>query len=342
MDPQLRPFLDATSDADAKSALDRLLAGPLAIVIVETVRRELSGSFKGAEYVEDVAADARLRLIRKLTWLRASDRESGDDAAIANIAGYATVTAGRACYAFLRRQFPERTRFRNRVRYVLSRHPMIAFDAGPDGVWRASTRATVRAVPASGATVSFLEDPTGWLHRARIDSSQPLPALVSSALERLERPIEFDRLVNALAAALGVVEAAISRATDRRGDAARDEPVDPAPAIADVLEQRESLEETWREIAELPPRQRAALLLNLRSPDGGAVLQMLPATGVVSAASIAAALEISADDLAELWQRLPLDDLSIARQLGLTRQQVINLRKSARARLARRLREHRP
>ena len=36
-----------------------------------------------------------------------------------------------------------------------------------------------------------------------------------------------------------------------------------------------------------------------------------------------------------------LDDLSIARQLGLTRQQIINLRKSARARLSRRLGEKR-
>jgi hypothetical protein len=34
---------------------------------------------------------------------------------------------------------------------------------------------------------------------------------------------------------------------------------------------------------------------------------------------------------------LPLDDATIAGLLGLTRQQVINLRKSARERLARRL-----
>jgi len=35
---------------------------------------------------------------------------------------------------------------------------------------------------------------------------------------------------------------------------------------------------------------------------------------------------------------LPLEDAAIAERLGLTRQQVINLRKSARARLARRMR----
>ena len=326
MDPLLRPFLDATTDADATSALDGLLAGSLGGVIIETVRRELGRSFKGAEYIHDVAADVRLRLIRRLIALRAdrNSRSGDDDNPIANMAGYASVTAERACYAFLRRQFPERTRFRNRLRYVLLRHPQVAFEAGTDRVWRASTRIAVRAAPVAGSLVAFLEDPARWLHAARISAAQPLPAVIAAVLARLDRPIEFDRLVNALASALGIADAQMSRPADR--DDARHELADPAPAIADVLEQRESLENTWREIVELPPRQRAALLLNLRDSDGGAILQMLPATGVVSAAAIASALGISPEELAELWQRLPLDDLAIANQFGLTRQQVINLR----------------
>jgi hypothetical protein len=51
---------------------------------------------------------------------------------------------------------------------------------------------------------------------------------------------------------------------------------------------------------------------------------------------LAVALEMPPKVLAQLWNDLPLDDLAIASRLGLTRQQVINLRKSARARLARR------
>ena len=46
-----------------------------------------------------------------------------------------------------------------------------------------------------------------------------------------------------------------------------------------------------------------------------------------------------APELAALWPDLPLEDAAIAERLGLTRQQVINLRKSARARLGRRMRE---
>jgi hypothetical protein len=41
--------------------------------------------------------------------------------------------------------------------------------------------------------------------------------------------------------------------------------------------------------------------------------------------------------LASLWNDLPIEDVEIAEHLGVTRQQVINLRKVARERLARRM-----
>ena len=43
------------------------------------------------------------------------------------------------------------------------------------------------------------------------------------------------------------------------------------------------------------------------------------------------------EHLAEIWNELPLDDRTIAGHLGLTRQQVINLRSAARQRLARQM-----
>jgi hypothetical protein len=52
---------------------------------------------------------------------------------------------------------------------------------------------------------------------------------------------------------------------------------------------------------------------------------------------LAGALEMSAEGLAEVWNELPMEDARIAELLGLTRQQVINARKSGRERLARRL-----
>jgi len=52
---------------------------------------------------------------------------------------------------------------------------------------------------------------------------------------------------------------------------------------------------------------------------------------------LAGALEINPERLAEMWNVLPIEDTRIAELTGLTRQQVINARKSGRERLARRL-----
>ena len=94
-------------------------------------------------------------------------------------------------------------------------------------------------------------------------------------------------------------------------------------------------ERLWTGIAQLPPPQRAALLLHLRDDRGGPALALLPASGVASIPRIAEALEMPVDDLAELWNRLPLPDSEIGPRLRLDRQQVINLRSTARQRLAR-------
>src|SRR6185436_12091029 len=80
----------------------------------------------------------------------------------------------------------------------------------------------------------------------------------------------------------------------------------------------------------------AALLLNLRDESGQGVIELIPATGLASLEQLAQAIDMSPDALAAVWNDLPLEDAAIASQLGITRQQVINLRKSARARLLRR------
>ena len=60
-------------------------------------------------------------------------------------------------------------------------------------------------------------------------------------------------------------------------------------------------------------------------------------TGIALFDDLAAVLEMSPEALAAIWNDLPLDDLRIASMLQVTRQQVINLRKSARQRLERRM-----
>jgi hypothetical protein len=259
------------------------------------------------------------------------------DAPVENVLAYVSVVAENACYAFLRAQYPERTRFRNRGRYAVSHHPTTSLIREEGGLWRCQTRRPVRRTPRGGAVEEFLDHPASWLSAKRIDAGLPLPSLLDAVLAALDRPVELDRLVDALASVLGVVDLQPSEPRDERASAR--ELADPAPGAGQVLEERQALVNVWRELVELPVRQRVALLLNLRDPEGGAVLHLLPGTGVVTMAGIAEALEIDEPALTAIWDDLPFDDLSIAARLGLTRQQVINLRKSGRARLARRLQE---
>jgi hypothetical protein len=111
----------------------------------------------------------------------------------------------------------------------------------------------------------------------------------------------------------------------------------PEPDPAWQTEKRVFLQRLWEELGRLPVHQRAALLLNLRDPAGGSCIGLFPATGVATIRQLAEALEISAEDFAELWNELPLEDAKIAQLLKRTRQQIINARKSARERLARQL-----
>jgi hypothetical protein len=83
--------------------------------------------------------------------------------------------------------------------------------------------------------------------------------------------------------------------------------------------------------------QRVALLLNLRDAAGNDALILFTLKGITSLRKIAEVVEFEVDAFARMWNQLPWDDKSIGQYMGLTRQQVINLRKSARERLARRM-----
>jgi hypothetical protein len=162
-----------------------------------------------------------------------------------------------------------------------------------------------------------------------IDPVDDLRAALANVFRTQGAPIALDDLVAAVAEAAGVPQ--------------QETPVelaDVAAAAADPaaeLHNRQYLQVLWQEILELPVRQRVALLLHARDAGGESVTRLLPLAGIASFAAIAAALEMSVAEFVAIWPSLPLDDLSIASRLGIERQQVINLRHTARQRLIRRM-----
>lgn len=330
MTAALRAFLDAPDEGRSRDALDALIRDHLDSVITQSVGRTLGRSRRAAEGCEDAAAEARLRMVTRLMAWR-----NGSHDAIEDLAAYTATVAANAAHGWLRREFPERTRLQNKVRYVATHHPHLVVEQRDSGTTVRSNR--VRRAPRPGSSQAMLDDPIGF--RARLDLAEdaPLPTLLAALLDACDAPVAIDRLCDVAATLLGVSDAPVGGGSGH-GDAEAAEAVaDPAPGIDETLAQQASLSAVWAELVSLPARQRAAILLNLRDPDGGALVHVLPGTGVVTMAQLATALEMSEAALTALWPDLPLDDLTIASRLGITRQQVINLRKSGRARLARRL-----
>jgi DNA-directed RNA polymerase specialized sigma24 family protein len=330
LDAALRAFLDAPDEGRGRDALEVLISQHLNAVITQAVGRTLGRSRRAAQGCEDAAADARLRVVQRLLAWRAGSHDPIDD-----LPAYTATVATNAAHGWLRREFPERTRLQNKVRYVATHHSHLVVEQRDSGSVVRSTR--VRPAPRAGSSQALLDDPIGFRSRLGLAEDLPLPAMLAALLDGCETPVALDRLCDVAATLLGISDAPVSGATAGDEVLAAEAVADPSPAVDETLAQQASLAAVWAEIVTLPPRQRAALLLNLRDPDGGALVHVLPTTGIVTTAQLAQALEMDEEALTRLWPDLPLDDRTIAARLGITRQQVINLRKSGRARLARRL-----
>lgn len=278
-----------------------------------------------AAVLEDLRGDIVVRLLHRLQRLVADPVGEG----IRSFRDYAAVVAYHRLDDFVRSTQPARAALANRVRYVCQRTPGLALWPLGDGellAGRAADRAAGR-LPVS--------PPVGFARRFEVvaqsgDSPRELRVLIDSVLAALGGPVEMGQLVTVLAEMLHVREAATRPPALPRLVSA-----DPDPLSQ--LASQDYLRRLWQEIVALPVRQRIALLLNLRDGRGDSAARLLPVTGIAAPAEIGRLLELDIPRFAELWAELPLDDKHIAELLSVTRQQVINLRKSARERLARRM-----
>jgi RNA polymerase sigma factor (sigma-70 family) len=318
-DPLFEAYIRA-GDADAPSTLERIVDAATPAI------RDVCASTLGFDHheTEDACADALMRVIARVQQLRETNDE---EAAIQNLVAYAAVTARRVCADYLRRAHPVRARLGSRVRYALIHDPALRLrrtEAGVTYAGLADWRDTLPAVSPSTAVEIA----------ARMQPSVTGPALLETIRTLLDRArgwIETGALISALFDGAALRDPVFMPADDIELAAPSSE--DPG----DAGEARARLEAAWREISILPIRQRIALLFHLRDETGASGLAVLVLSGVVTLDGLASALELATAELAELWASIPLDDLRIAKRLNITRQQVINLRKSARARLGRRL-----
>ena len=333
IDVLLEPLLTEVSDVQADEILSQLITVHAEPVIKGVIRFKLRlNSFRETqrEEADDIQQEVVLQLLAQLQRFR----KLPDSHPITDVRGMAAVIAHRTCARWMRRQFPERHALKNRLHYLLTRQRGFALWQDSEGkllagfaVWQQQLQ-TTRNLP------EIEKLPTN-IRGSKSDKTQQLAELISSLFNYLGGPIEFDELVSGVAALQGISDQPIESLTD--DEVATFEPAAAEPDPAWRTEKKFFLQRLWEELQQLPLNQRAALLLNLKDATGFGAITLFPATGIASVRQLAGALEINPEQLAEMWNDLPIEDTRIADLTGLTRQQVINARKSGRERLARRL-----
>lgn len=343
IDELLAPFLNGRSDAESEAVLEQIIVKHAQPVIADIIsfKLKVSSSRWGGNHdrheVEDVSNDVIVSLIRTLRNYKSSTRAKP----ISNLRSYVAMMAYNASDEYLRQKYPKWYSLKNRVRYILTHKAGLALWEGENrkvlcGFSRLRQPFRGESGPLRerrDALENFLFEKFPNTALAQLNSAD----LVAAILEFANSPLEIDELVTVTAEILGI-RSTLPQETERENPRVErhSQLSSHAPVIAESFDRRQRLQKVWSEILQLPFRQRTALLLNLRDESGGAAIVMLPMLRVATIRQIAEALVISAEELAEVWGRLPLDDAAIGKRLNASTQQVSNLRKCARERLARR------
>jgi RNA polymerase sigma factor (sigma-70 family) len=338
IDPLLEPLLSPAENQQADDIISELVALHAEPVIKRIISYKLHLNYHrtvAQTDADDIYQEAIMQLLETLQQVR----ERPDANPVSDLRGLVAVIARNACSRWMRRQFPGRHAFKNRLYYILTRQRGFALWQNENkrlvagfSVWQGEKNT------AAGWQIERLSDDEGVLSRVRSlkTKGEDWRGALMVIFDYLGKPVEFDKLAGALAALLQLEDQPIE-SIEQNKDILGLETSAGERDTAWRVEKRIFLQRLWEEIRQLPLNQRVALLLNLRDSKGGGSIALFPALRIASIHHLAEALEMSVEKLAGMWNELPLEDTRIAELLQLTRQQVINLRKSARKRLAGRL-----
>lgn len=324
----LDAYLHAQGEAAAQCLLNHLISSEASAVIKRVLQHRLhfhldAQNTSWTPDAEDLYCDIVAELIRHLRGLKAE----GASNPIRDFHSYVAGAANNACHDFLRRKYPQRASLKNKLRYLLSKKPEFALWEERAGEWLCGfAEWREQGSERRGVQLNFEEA------RREVPDTSPV-ALLTGIFQYAGAPVELNALVALVAEIWGVRGQPSSAVEPDEGAAAAG--LQPDSGVS--VENRFLLQQVWREICQLPLRQRIALIFNLRDPQGGDVITLILETRTATIPQVAAALEMSSARFLQLWDTMPLDDLTTAEHLGVTRPQVIKLRRVARERLRRRL-----
>lgn len=363
LDPLLLPFVEAPDESAAGVCLEELLAS-----VSPTIRKIVGRKIvSGAQSSEDDCQESLQQIIKALWQCRANPQQH----AIGDFRRYVMVVASHVARHHLRAEHPAYHSLRESLRHLLRSDSRFAlWERDRDWVCGLATHQNQLPATSTNSRLSqLLQQPLAYdevILPGRDAQSVAQADLLQAIFVWLGHAVAFDQLVKIFFALRRVEEFSPLADTDDE-DARSWSEILPGtePPQDEEAVWRQFLEKLWLEIEQLPPLQRIAYLLNFTAGDGS--LEIFWLHGVASVRRIGQTVGLSEEQFARVWENpampmlddqtrqqaarltdydekfallwryLPLNDLVIARLIGTERQKVINLRKSAGDRLARRL-----
>jgi hypothetical protein len=336
LDPVLVHFVRAARVSEAAAALEAIIADHTLPLLEQVIALKV-GFLTGpeAEAKGEIEGDAIAGLIARL-WKCRDDPVAKP---IANWGGYIRRTASNTFDGYLRRRCPKWFRVKSKLRYLLHHREEFGLwtTTGGEQCGLASWHGRRDISPQYARLLE--EPPPITVERPpdglRADGGQ-LFTVVQQIFAWGNGPLQLDQLVRIIVKVWAIKEETPASTDDPRISASIAR-ISATESDTDLTRSDNvgKLRMLWAGICALPKNQRAALLLNMREEHGMNALALFPFAAVVSIRNMAKVLGIEPAEFADLWPNLPLGDASIAIRLQVTRQQVINLRKAARARLKR-------
>jgi RNA polymerase sigma factor (sigma-70 family) len=328
----LHRLAQGVDEAVRESLVSELLTEYARPVASKIVRRKASD----VDDADDILAEVMLHLVTRL--------ETAEP--IENFESYVAVVAYNACDRRFSRKYPNRRRVRHGLQYLLNNRDGFAVWQDGRGVqvggfrrWQFSEtqnserREELRRDPKAFAA--------GGVDKAWYDRDRAYD-LLTAVFNWAGCPVDLEILTGLCSVWWGITDETVALDSHTAHTDTHERPqlqiADTRPDAFTENDRREHLTRLWKEILDLPDRQRAVILLNLRDERGRGVIDLWIVVGIAGPQQISAAIGMTPEEFAGIWNHLPFEDNRIAEMLALTRQQVINLRKSARERLARRMR----
>jgi DNA-directed RNA polymerase specialized sigma24 family protein len=344
MDSMLQCLLDSQDEAERKRCLDEIIVthtGPLVRGILGEKLGfflDQSGRWRGSPDAEDLYDQILLNLIQRLNDLQADPKIY----AINNYRQFVISATLNACHSYLRGKSRSRSRLKNNLRALITRHKDFKIWKGSDrmslcgfAAWEGkavSAASSWRLAQLNETPETFTSKKFGNQDLLKV----PHTKLIAEILRWVGGPIEFEDLVKLVALFQKIQDYPLEsiEASDEQHGL---QIADPTPASDMRLENQEMVRRIWEEVKQLPSNYRVALCFSRAGKENDDFWNLLLTTGAISLDELAAGLEMSLAELARLWLRLPMDNEKLAAYLGATRSQVIKWRFRALERLRERL-----